>query len=338
MLMRTAGDQARAYTLQSAGIKLKNSLNTLSQEISTGRVADVGQRLGGNTRALSGIESRIRMLSEFGNTSAEALTAAGTMQHTLGMLQEASDRMAASLLANSGSGLDSVMTSQSIEAGSTFEEAVSRLNVSVAGVHLFGGVHTDTAPLISGKQILNELAVQAAGKPTATEVRQVIEDWFDAPAGGGGFIDFAYQGSMDRSRDIRVSAHEVIALDIDATSPAIRDTLKALAMAALPAEGILSNLQAEKRALLDASFTDLMVAGESVLNERGRLGSLENRTNRAQVENSAEIASLEIARNTMVSADPFETATALTQVQTQMELLYTITARLSNLSLVDYLR
>jgi flagellar hook-associated protein 3 FlgL len=47
---------------------------------------------------------------------------------------------------------------------------------------------------------------------------------------------------------------------------------------------------------------------------------------------------LEIARADLVAIDPFEAATRMEAAQTQLETLYSVTARLSRLSLVDFLR
>ena len=55
------------------------------------------------------------------------------------------------------------------------------------------------------------------------------------------------------------------------------------------------------------------------------------------IRNAAEASALQIARNGLVAADPYDTATAIQAVQTQIETLYTLTARLSRLSLTDYL-
>ncbi len=46
---------------------------------------------------------------------------------------------------------------------------------------------------------------------------------------------------------------------------------------------------------------------------------------------------MEIARTELIGADPYDTATEMEAVQGQLETLYTVTARLSRLSLADFL-
>jgi flagellar hook-associated protein 3 FlgL len=70
----------------------------------------------------------------------------------------------------------------------------------------------------------------------------------------------------------------------------------------------------------------------------GRIGLHQQTVERAATANSSALATLELSRNDIRRADPYETAAALTEVQSQLESLYAVTARLSNLNLVDYLR
>ena len=70
---------------------------------------------------------------------------------------------------------------------------------------------------------------------------------------------------------------------------------------------------------------------------RADIGFAEGRISQAQSRLSAEYSSLEILRGDLVSVDPFETATELEHVQTQLEMLYTITARASRLNLMNFL-
>jgi flagellar hook-associated protein 3 FlgL len=47
---------------------------------------------------------------------------------------------------------------------------------------------------------------------------------------------------------------------------------------------------------------------------------------------------LETGRQSLIGADPYESATRLQETQARLEALYTITARTARLSLTEYLR
>ena len=57
----------------------------------------------------------------------------------------------------------------------------------------------------------------------------------------------------------------------------------------------------------------------------------------ADTRNGAQQTALSLARSNLVAADPYETASALTQTEGNLQTLYALTARLSRLSLTDYL-
>jgi flagellar hook-associated protein 3 FlgL len=82
----------------------------------------------------------------------------------------------------------------------------------------------------------------------------------------------------------------------------------------------------------------LQSAASGVAQLQSRIGFAEQSVERASVENTAQIAVLTIQRNDSVGVDPFEAATALQSLQIQLETHYAMTARLSSLSLVEYLR
>ena len=338
MAMRTIGDQARAYTLQNSSLRLKNTLHTLTDEMTSGRVSDVAQRLGGNTTEISGIESRLRVLKEYQQVNGEVAHRLDSMQIVIRTIQSSATSLSDDLLLNATAASGLVIKTQSHQAADAFRAAVGHLNIEVGGRYLFGGIETDHAPLRDGQRILDELITRTASLTTAGDIEQFVSNWFDAPAGGGGFVDFAYLGSQGNTQGVAITEQDQVVLNVDATHPAVVSTLKGLSMTVLSSHGAIDGQLSEQRALLHSSSLVLLGAAHSLTSTQSQLGLSEDRVARAEARNSSALLSLETARNTITSADPFETASALAEVQTQMETLYSITARLSNLKLVDYLR
>lgn len=126
-------------------------------------------------------------------------------------------------------------------------------------------------------------------------------------------------------------------LGFTADDERLRDTLKGFALGALLGGGVLSGAPDEEIEL--ARFAgEALFGGESgLVAMRAEVGAVEASIDRAKIRMEAEINSLSIARADIVSADPFEAATRLEAVQTQLETVYAITVRSSQLSLLDYL-
>ena len=81
----------------------------------------------------------------------------------------------------------------------------------------------------------------------------------------------------------------------------------------------------------------MLTSDKGLAEIRAMVGGFEGQIEGARARNGAEISALQIARSEIVRVDPYEAATELQAVETQLESLYAITARLSRLSLVDYL-
>ncbi len=340
MTVYSIGDQARAFAMRSASHRIKTTVDTLTSELSSGEVADVAVRLKGNTQGLSNIEARLSMMSQMKDNAAEAASMLQGMQDAMGALQKGNSALGAALLAFAPTDTPHSLAVRAGEAAHAFQAAASHLNTAVGGRFLFAGTHSDTAPLIPADQILKELEDHIVGLTltSAQDVATEVARWFDAAPGGGfGFADTAYRGSIDEQQRIPVGEGTSISLKTTALSPALRDELKALAMGALLDRGVLSGNHSERVALAQKAGEAMINNSGPLVAEMARVGIDQQMVERAQGETSAATAALTISRNQIQLADPYQTAAALSEAESQLEMLYTVTARLSRLKLVDFL-
>lgn len=338
MTVYSIGDQARAFALQASSYRLKTTLATLTDELSSGEVSDIARRLQGNTQVLSRMEARIAMTTQMARNSAEAAALTGAMQTALETVQPRAVEFGLALIAEPLDETASLPNLRSEEAAQLLEATISQFNVSAGGRYLFAGENSDTAPLVSGAEILDTLQVLTSGMATAEAVAQAVSNWFDAPPGGGGFVDMAYRGTIGTREVFAVAEGQNIAMATTAASPALRDVLKGLATAALAGRAGLFGQQHEKRALIYRGGQILVKNDPQLVGEMGRIGMTQQLIERAQTESAASLKTMETARSALKAADPYQTAGALQQVDTQLKTLYAVTARLSQLKLVDFLR
>jgi flagellar hook-associated protein 3 FlgL len=101
--------------------------------------------------------------------------------------------------------------------------------------------------------------------------------------------------------------------------------------------GTLAGKPAQRAELAKAAGAVLLEAADARGALAARIGTAQERVATATTRNSAEATALQIVRIGIVSADPYEAATALTEAQNQLDTLYAVTARLSRLSLANYL-
>jgi len=178
--------------------------------------------------------------------------------------------------------------------------------------------------------------VSAVGAATEKEdIINAIDDWFDAA--GGGFETLGYLGNHDY-QNRQIDANLSTEISVRADDSHIRNLLKGLSYAAVASEisGALTDRTLSE--LLNDSGVSLVGAAGGMSTLQERLGEKEESVDIAVSSNSAQLSSFEMARSDLIKADPFETATKLQDIQTQLETHFAVTARLSNLSLVDFLR
>ena len=220
------------------------------------------------------------------------------------------------------------------EARQKLETAVALYNTDLAGRALFAGVATDGRATTDTQTLLAALDTEIIGATSALDVATRVTNWFNAPTG---YAALGYLGAAPLA-PLAVAPGETADLGFTAADPGIRDTLKGLAMAALLGRGALAGNAPARADLARRAGEDLINSATSRADMAARLGTVEAQIATASVRNTAETSALQIARTGITAVDPYETASKLEATRQQLETLYALTARISRLSLVDFLR
>ena len=334
MTALSIGDLAQGYVTRHRNTALKQDMTRLSTEISTGQVTDVRQVMGGNAGYLVDIESRLEMLSGYDVATSESALYATGMQTALTRVGDLSSDLGGKLLIAGKSAVASAVAHTGHDARAAMDAMVGGLNMEIAGRHMFGGTATDRAPLADAETILDALKVAVAGAGTPDEIQLAARDWFDDPAG---YKNSAYFGSDEALAPIALSQDTSVTLDVTVMDSELRDMLRLTAVAALAADPALGlDAQAQKE-LFNTVGVELIGARDNVISLQAEVGSSQERIDQIATRHAAEKTSLDYAKSTLLGVDPYEAATKLEEVQFQLQSLYAVTARMSQLSLLNYL-
>lgn len=329
----SVGDLSRAFTLRSASSRTKERLTVLSREISTGRRDDLPAALGGDTRQLASVEHRLQILETSRRNCSEVGGRLEASQTAMEGLHGIASGLGASLLGTSMTSSPQALDTALVGARGNFDAAIGLLNTSFGGEYIFAGTRTATSPVDRPDDIMSALTSAVSGLTNIDDVIATVGLFFDAPAGGGGFMDLNYNGSASGWGPVAVAPDRSVGSDITAAAPEFRDLLKGLALAALVAEGVVGSDHSSRLTAVQSAGNTILGADDRLTHLRGRQGVAQETVELARTRNEAEMSALQIARNDMIRADEYETATALSETQTLLETLYAITARLSQLSL-----
>ena len=329
------GDLAQTFHMRRQNSILKSQISQLTQELSTGRVSDTAAAVSGDFTPLAGIERAATTLQSYKITTGEASLAAEGMQTALLAIQETSTQLGPTLLTASNTGQPSILNSAAIDAREKLDGVISRFNIQIADRSLFSGAALDQPALADGDTILADVMTAISELTTADTISATIDTWFDT---GGGFETIGYLGSDDPPSAFQIAPGEQAQITVTAADPAVRDILKGFVLASVIAEGALAGDETETFNLMGKAGETMLTAQGELAVLQSRVGSVEARVEAAKISNASEGAALDLARSDLLGVDPYETATKLEDTQTQLETLYALTARLSRLSLVDFLR
>ncbi len=332
----TFGDLSTAYYNQLHNTRLRMTASQLGQELASGRTSNLRQAAGGDLGNYAGIENALTELAAYQITAKEAALFMESTQRSLETVQQTTTDIAPALLMAGSSSEATLVQSTAADARARFATVVSVLNTRVADRAVLAGTAIDGAALADSETMLAYLNIAIAAETSAAGITAVVDAWFDDS--GGGFETSGYLGETTDLAPFRIGPDEKADFTLRGDDQSLRDLMKGYAIAALVADGALSAQHSERVTLVSTAATRLLTSDKGLVEIRAAVGGFEAQIEGALARNGAETSALEIARSEIAQIDPFEAATNLQATETQLEMLYTITARLSRLSLADYLR
>lgn len=333
----SVGDLSRIFTLRNSNASLRADVQRLSQEVTTGVHADIPKHLNGDLVELSKIEHGLDQARAFRRVSSEAASTASSMQAALGSLQDISDAMSGTMLSDTSLAVSHSLKSVATTAASQLDSAVAALNTNVGGRFVFSGTRVNVPAITSADDLISQAKLVIAGATTPDEAIQQLNDWFDAAPGAGGFTDTAYQGSSGQASEFGVDSSTTVSFTQTANDPATRKILLGLTIGALVATGAFEGDHAAQAKLMRAGGGALLEGNSAMALVRADLGMTEQMIERSSVRVDAMLTNLQIERTNLIQADTYESGSQLIQAEAQLEALFAMTARLSNLSLAKYL-
>jgi flagellar hook-associated protein 3 FlgL len=334
--MQSIGDLASfLYSSRFQG-ELKDLASGSAAAATTGLVQDKARHLGGSVLPLSLLERKATLLEQHKLGIAEASIFAGVTQAALGKVSSQVETLSNSLTLTSQ--IDSIagLRTFSESARMAFLDTVQSLKTEAGGRYVFAGSATTAPPLTDGGAMLSDLDALVAGTTNAADLVNAIEDWFELP--GGGFETSAYTGSTTGFVTIPLKSETSMTFGLRADDPVIRDTLKAMAVAAFASDVSLNLPVSEQKLAFAHAHQGLISASQSVIEEQSSVGLNERIIDLAKQEVETDIARLNSDRLQFIGVDQFEEASKFEAAQQQLEILYRIAARRKEMSLAEFLR
>jgi len=338
---------------QSIYNNLRYSMSNLQREfvdaqrqVASGQVTDPGLALGGsNGRRISMVRD-IERLNAIVDSNALAksrlemsLTATGTIndigQDLLSALSTGVNENGTSLLNQ--------------KAGQSALAAISGiLNTTINGEAIFGGINSGESPIADYETGGPKAAVDAAflanfgfakDDPLAASIDEAamtnfIDNVLSPLFSATGWRN-TFSSASDEVINARIGLSERGAASVSANEEGFRNVTFAAVMAM---EFFSAELSGEAKSVVAQKAIGLVGSSTGQLADtQGRLGILANRIEKTTERMSVQIDELTAQSDQLITVDPYEAATRLNFLITQIETSYTLTGRIQQLSLMRYI-
>jgi flagellar hook-associated protein 3 FlgL len=330
-------------------MQLQQKLSAAQKEVTTGRLADVGQTLGHRTgQAVSFRYEHARLEAAIATNGIAATRLDATQATLTSMAKEAQFFMGQLIGMRNNPDGQGVMEAQAKRTLSGFIDA---LNTSTGDSYLFGGINTDVKPVTdyfqspasSNRQAVENAFITAFGMSQTDPAVETI----DATAMQT-FLDTTFAALFDEpawtadwsaasSENVksRIAVSQIVETSTNANESAIRKLASAYTMVAdLGTAGLNEGAY---HAVVDTATRLVAEAIQGLTAIQSSLGSAQESIARANERMSIQTDILSSHITQLEGVDPYEASTRVASLMTQLETSYAITARIQKLSILNYL-
>lgn len=348
-------------SLRQVMSKAQTDLINANKEVTTGVHADMGVSLGADTSRNLDLTRDVMRIEQQLTTNSVAATRINSSDTALSNMSDSIDKVRGVLasLTSSTSTLDDAVNTLNA-ALDTFTDAA---NVSVAGEYLFSGVNTDVKPITSYTEenspfkqafddeldyFLTSNGIASKTEMTATDMESFLSDLeakfngtttlSDPPHSGLAGQDFwstFVSDASDSNMTTRINSSEVVETSTNANGSGFRSFMYATVISS---EFLTADMPEATRNVVTNKANEVIGKAESgITTARSTLGISSERVTSANESLEAQKKIFEVHLNDLQGVDAYEASTKVTSLQALLEASYTLTSRIQQLSLVNYL-
>lgn len=339
MKVSFVSSQAISKALQYQTQKMTSDLTKAQKEVQTLRVADVGLALGARAGISASLHREVSRLSGLIDTNQLAGSRLDSTQVALKDLTELSNELMAALTTAASDVGDSRIIQN--QAESVLSAMTAILNTNLNGEYIFAGINTDVKPFNdfldpnspNRQAFETALANFSASNPMTGAEMETFLDSIESMFTGTDWD--AWSKATDEEITSRITLTETAKTSVSANITAIKELAKAAATVAALSQASLTG--EARQVLLERALASTGVAVSEFAKQQGYVGVTQKRIEEANERMNMQIDLFELSINDLEGIDPYEASTKVTGLMTQLEISYSLTARMQQMSLLKYL-
>ncbi|MEK0084964.1 flagellin [Benzoatithermus flavus] len=348
--MSTISTLGQHLRLQARIQATRSELNRLTEEVASGTHADYFEGLGTQSGRGLAMRSAYQQAIFYQDAAAVVASRLEGQQQAIGQVKDIAQAVRDQMLSvQSGSADQNAVRVISDGAAGYLAQMRATLNQTYAGQYLFSGPATATAPVrapdeanADGNSLQSVIAAIKSGYDLETtegmqgfldEVHAVFAGTHPNPAWN--FDKLVYAGSITGTMSGIIDSGLEVSTDVRANDPAFKTVLEALSVAAaVPAREASA---ASYRQLAGVLASRLTEGVSRTLDLAATVGHRQSVVEDTKDRHDRMASLLGAGLSELESIDDYAASTRLSELQTQLETSYAVTARLGRLSLVSYL-
>ncbi|MEO5323403.1 flagellar hook-associated family protein [Mesorhizobium sp. CC13] len=338
---------AVSSALRYSILRQQAELTRVQKEATTGFVADRGLALGARTAQSVTLNRDLERLSGIVDSNGLVSSRLAATQKGLIQIGDAAQSFLSSLTSSASGDAAYALTQKS--ARSTLDTLTSVLNTSLNGEYLFAGTNTDVRPLNDfepGSPAKAAFDAAFAGyftfakdDPAAQGITAAQMDDFLTTVVEPMFLGAGWQGTWSNATDqgitSRITLNETTETSVSANDEGIR---KIAMMSAVVGDLLDSNVgNAARKALVNRAVSTIGAAIGEISQLEAQTGIIEQRVSSATDRIKMQMDLFERHILDTEGVDPYRASNRVSELLSQIEKSYAITARIQQLSILNYL-
>ncbi len=329
---------------RTAVTNLQTQLTQAETEETTGQLADPVQSLGSQIGLYELLSNQVASFANTQTSNSVAQTALTVSQNTLSSISSDAQTFVNALLTAQSSG--DVSTLQT-EAQSLLSSFTSDLNTTSAGAYVFGGTNSSVAPMADysgAPQAATAAAFQSAfgfaqsSSQASSITASSMQSFLSGPFANL-FSDPSWGSNWSQASSTATSAviapGESVPTSVSANEAAFQDLASAYTSIADLGIGNLNS--SAQQAIVTSALSQANAGMQGISDVQTTLGLSQSQLTNANTALQTQGSAVSNLVSQLDAVDPYQAATTLTDLTTQLETAYGLTNQISKLGLVNYL-
>jgi len=329
--------------------RLQSQLVDAQKELATGRHADVGVTLGATTGVSVSMRQDLEQIQAIKNSNGLVLGRMDASQGALKALATNASSFLSALIAGGSAATSSETLIQAAQSG--MQTLQDQLNTSLDGQYLFAGINSDVKPMedfygsppSAGRQAVTNAFIAKFGfgpdDPAVANIGPAdMQDFIDnefadlfSPASWSSL----WSSASDKPVSSRISRGEIVNTSVTANNSTFRNLSEAFVM--ITGLGFGSLAAGTQQVIIDKARDIVASATGSLTQVQSYLGVTQQRVTSANDQISSQIDFLTTSIGNLEQVDPAAVTTQLSDISTALQAAYSITNKINNLTIMDFL-